>query len=91
MTTPLIPDHFFKDSIKTVNSLPTKLCIGLMLLSVLTGLLLGVLTGLLSGVLTGLLLCLLLGLSLIFLKRIKRKISKEPENEDLDQIPDFLR
>ena len=83
MTTPLIPDHFFKDSIKTVNSLPTKLCIGLMLLSVLTGLLL--------GVLTGLLLCLLLGLSLIFLKRIKRKISKEPENEDLDQIPDFLR
>jgi hypothetical protein len=84
MTTPFIPDHFFKDSIK-LNSLLTKVYIGLMLLGVLAiGLML-------LSVLTGLLLCLLLGLSLIFLKRIKRKISKEPENEDLDQIPDFLR
>ena len=68
---------------KTVSSLPTKVYVGLMIL--------GALLWLLLSSLSVLILCLLLGLTLIFLKGIKKKISKEPKNEDLDQIPDFLR
>ena len=92
MNIPVPPDpprDSHEVSKETVSSLPTKVYIGLMILGLLLGL--GLSGSLLSGSLTVLILCLLLGLTLIFLKRIKRKISKEPKNEDLDQIPDFLR